>query len=175
MDERITWRRNENREVSWDDRRSNTPQHQQSQPFLFSPWEETLCSACVNIIIHGRASYYTMKRISIRYMHEILSQDLHLGIKEIIGCNEERGGRGISVQGIYKRRRVRVKSNQWQSRWRCRRFTCVICKWQGGGRFHYETGGVPVYGGTCDNAPRWGRCVIRRAIRAVCGKIFPTR
>lgn len=84
------------------------------------------------------------------------------------------GGRGISVQGIYKRK-VRVKSNQWQSRWRCRRFTCVICKWQGGGRFHYETGGVPVYGGTCDNAPRWGRCVIRSAIRAVCGKIFPTR
>lgn len=37
-----------------------------------------------------------------------------------------------------------------------------------------ETGGgegeVPVYGGTCDNA---ARCVIRRAIRAVCGEIFP--
>lgn len=86
----------------------------------------------VNIIIHGRASYYTMKRISIRYMHEILSQDSRLGIKEIIGR--------VYIY-IYKRWRVRVKSNQWESRWRCRRFTCVICKWQEGGRFHYETGG----------------------------------
>lgn len=53
--------------------------------------------------------------------------------------------------------------------------TCVICKCQEGGRFHYgrPVGGeeeVPVYGGTCDNA---ARCVIRRAIRAVCGEIFP--
>lgn len=174
MDERITWRRNENREVSWDDRRSNTPQHQQSQPFLFSPWEETLCSACKH--------YYSRPRIVLHdetYFYSVYARNpvarLTPWDKGNYWMRRGEGGRGISVQDIYKRRRVRVKSNQWQSRWRCRRFTCVICKWQGGGRFHYETGGVPVYGGTCDNAPRWGRCVIRRAIRAVCGKIFPTR
>lgn len=116
------------------------------QPLPPSTPEKRPCVPRVNIIIHGRASYYTTKRISI--CDEILSQDLHLGIKEIIGCDEE--GMYIYIKGEGKVESVTISVTL---------STFHACDLQTAGRrkvsLRGEGGGeVPVYGGTCDNAAR---------------------